>query len=89
MSVIRIINLNNYDGLDKVLFMIVTDYYCVYIWKSELSKKRDFKYVGSITIYSHLQVCGIINDHDRDCSCYQRIVRNFPNVSSRRDYEIE
>ncbi len=26
-------------------------------------KKRGFKYLGSITVYSHLQACGIINDH--------------------------
>ena len=51
-------------------------------------KKRGFKYVGAITIYSHLQACGIINDHDRDCPCYQRIVRSFPTVCWRRDHEM-
>lgn len=32
-------------------------------------KKRGFKYLGSITIFSHLQACGIINDHS--CNCYK------------------
>ena len=30
-------------------------------------KKRGLKYMGSITVYSHLQACGIINDHREDC----------------------
>lgn len=30
-------------------------------------KKRGFKFVGSVTIYSHLQAIGIINDHVADC----------------------
>ena len=34
-------------------------------------KKRGFKYVGEITIYSHLQACGIINDHDEICDILQ------------------
>ncbi len=30
-------------------------------------KKRGFKFVGSVTIYSYLQAIGIINDHDLEC----------------------
>ena len=30
-------------------------------------KKRGFKFLGSITIYSHLQATGIINDHLDSC----------------------
>ena len=37
-------------------------------------KKRGFKYLGSITIYSHLQACGIINDHSPDCFRYQTLL---------------
>lgn len=37
-------------------------------------KKRGFKYLGSITVYSHLQACGIINDHDGRCWMYKEIV---------------
>lgn len=42
--------------------------------KTELSdkvssdlKKRGFKFLGSITIYAHLQAIGIINDHVNSC----------------------
>lgn len=51
-------------------------------------KKRGFKYVGPVTVYSHLQACGIINDHDKDCPCYQKIVSMYPTVKKRRDREI-
>lgn len=51
-------------------------------------KKRGFKYVGAITIYSHLQACGIINDHDEDCPCRRRIIDEFPTVVKRRDKEV-
>ncbi|HIV17568.1 MAG TPA: DNA-3-methyladenine glycosylase I [Candidatus Alectryocaccobium stercorigallinarum] len=51
-------------------------------------KKRGFKYVGAITIYSHLQACGIINDHDIECECYNKIVRNYPTVIKPRDNEV-
>lgn len=37
-------------------------------------KKRGFKYLGSITMYSHLQAAGIINDHACDCWMYKEIV---------------
>ena len=32
-------------------------------------KKRGFKFVGSITIYSFMQACGMINDHEQECFC--------------------
>ncbi len=52
-------------------------------------KKRGFKYVGAITIYSHLQACGIINDHDKDCLCYHRINSAHPTIVKRRDHEAQ
>ena len=52
-------------------------------------KKRGFKYVGAVTIYSHLQACGIINDHDRDCPCFQRINSLYPTTNKRRDHEMK
>ncbi len=51
-------------------------------------KKRGFKYVGEITIYSHLQACGMINDHDERCDCYKRINEQYPTVNKRRDKEV-
>ena len=55
---------------------------------SEL-RRRGFKYLGPVTVYSHLQACGIINDHGCDCPCYARIVEKFPTVRKRRDHEKE
>lgn len=50
--------------------------------KNELSdrisadlKKRGFKYLGSITVYSHLQACGMINDHECDCWKYSKLLK--------------
>lgn len=37
-------------------------------------KKRGFKFLGSITVYSHLQACGIINDHEPECWMYGDII---------------
>ncbi len=46
-------------------------------------KKRGFKYLGTIVIYSHLQACGIINDHDKDCPRYKYIVARYPTIRKR------
>ncbi len=46
-------------------------------------KKRGFKYLGSITVYSHLQACGIINDHVKGCFCYEKILRDYPVIRKR------
>ena len=51
-------------------------------------KKRGFKYVGEVTIYSHLQACGIINDHDETCPCYERINAANQTVNKRKDMEV-
>lgn len=37
-------------------------------------KKRGFKYLGSITVFSHLQACGIINDHSPECFMYEKLI---------------
>ena len=50
-------------------------------------KQYGFKYMGSITVYAHLQACGIVNDHDQNCPCYQRINAANPTVRKRRDRE--
>jgi len=52
-------------------------------------KRRGFKFVGPVTIYSHLQACGIINDHGKDCPCYARINAAYPTVRKRRDQEVK
>lgn len=50
-------------------------------------KKRGFKYLGSVTVYSHLQACGIINDHTEECFRYQEVMEKSPTVRKRRDKE--
>lgn len=50
-------------------------------------KKRGFKYLGTVTVYSHLQACGMINDHDKHCDCYERINSRYPTVIKRRYLE--
>lgn len=51
-------------------------------------KRRGFTYVGPITIYSHLQACGIINDHAVDCSRYAQINASHPTVRMPADREV-
>ena len=51
-------------------------------------KKRGFKYVGPVTVYSHLQACGIINDHDESCPCYQKIKDSHPFIHKPREEEV-
>ena len=50
-------------------------------------KRRGFKYLGTVTVYSHLQACGIINDHCDECPCYKRINDNNPTIRKRRYLE--
>lgn len=50
-------------------------------------KARGFRYLGPVTVYSHLQACGVINDHSGDCPCYARINALHPTVRKRRDRE--
>ena len=42
---------------------------------SKNMKKRGFKYLGSITLFSHLQACGIINDHACNCFRYAQLLK--------------
>ena len=41
-------------------------------------KKRGFQYTGPVIVYSFLQACGLINDHEEDCPCYQALRRAYP-----------
>ena len=50
-------------------------------------KKRGFKFLGTITIYSHLQAAGIINDHDKNCPRYSYINSKFPTIKKHRFLE--
>ena len=48
-------------------------------------KKRGLKYMGSVTVYSHLQACGIINDHWEGCLRYQELISCTGVVRKRRE----
>ena len=50
-------------------------------------KKRGFKFLGSITIYSHLQASGVINDHDKNCPRYHFINSHYETIKKRRYLE--
>jgi len=50
-------------------------------------RRRGFKYLGSVTVYSHLQACGIINDHDTACFRYWELLERHP-VRHLADDEI-
>ena len=51
-------------------------------------KKRGFRFIGPITIYSHLQACGVINDHAKGCPCYRKINKAYPTVKMKPDREV-
>ena len=41
-------------------------------------KKRGMKYIGPVNVYAHLQSCGVINDHLKECHCYRRLSDLYP-----------
>lgn len=40
-------------------------------------KKRGFKFIGSTTIYAHMQAIGLVNDHATSCFRYQQIKEQY------------
>lgn len=36
-------------------------------------KKRGFKFVGSTICYAFMQAVGMVNDHTRECFCYEKV----------------
>lgn len=38
-------------------------------------KRRGFKFVGSTTMYAHMQACGMVNDHAPGCFRYKEIIK--------------
>lgn len=43
---------------------------------SQDMKKLGMKFAGSVTIYSFLQACGVINSHDKNCFVYEELKNN-------------
>ena len=46
-------------------------------------KKQGFKFAGPVTVYSHLQACGIINDHSANCFRRGEVMKNRETVIDR------
>jgi len=40
-------------------------------WAKDM-KKRGFKFLGSTTLYAHMQAVGMVNDHLVTCYCYKK-----------------
>ncbi|WP_370088351.1 DNA-3-methyladenine glycosylase I [Ekhidna sp.] len=40
-------------------------------------KKRGFKFVGSTTMYAHMQAIGLVNDHTVDCFRYDELKNQY------------
>lgn len=38
-------------------------------------KKRGFKFLGSTTLYAHMQAVGMVNDHVIDCFRYKQVMK--------------
>ena len=51
-------------------------------------KKRGFKFVGAVTIYSFIQAVGMINDHSKDCPCYDKINKKYEVVRKKAEGEV-
>jgi len=81
---------SEFGSFDKYIWSFVNDKPIVNHWKElkeipaktevsdKLSKdllKRGFKFVGSTIIYSHMQACGLVNDHTVDCFRHDEIVK--------------
>ena len=51
-------------------------------------RRRGFKYLGPVTVYSHLQACGIVNDHLETCPRYAVVNAATEVVRKRRFREL-
>ena len=50
-------------------------------------KKRGFTFVGPVNIYAHLQACGIVCDHNKNCPRYGFVQQNYPFTYASREGE--
>ena len=45
-------------------------------WCKDL-KRRGFKFVGSTICYAHMQACGMVNDHSKNCYKRMEIIEKY------------
>ena len=50
-------------------------------------KSKGFKYLGAVTVYSHLPACAIINHPHTDCPCNKKINGSFPTITKLDDQD--
>ncbi len=77
-----------FDSFDKYIWQFVNEKPIINQWKTKEEvpvttkesdafskdlKKRGFKFVGSTTMYAHMQAIGLVNDHTIDCFRYLEI----------------
>ena len=72
----------SYTDYHTLVYSAHSNAFCV---SNEISDKiskelrnRGMKFIGSITIYAHLQAAGLINDHEEKCWMHKYICDNFP-----------
>lgn len=46
-------------------------------------KKRGFCFIGPVVIYSHLEACGVINDHGAECPRRQWLLDHYPTICGK------
>lgn len=49
-------------------------------------RKRGMKYLGRVTVYAHLQACGIINDHVRECFRYRELLSQTDTQTAEESF---
>lgn len=50
-------------------------------------RRRGFRYLGPVTVYAHLQSCGIINDHEERCFRFGEINGSCETLRVTDDFE--
>ena len=45
-------------------------------------KKRGFRFLGSVILYSHMQATGVVNDHITECFRYKEIKQMYSRLSA-------
>ena len=72
-----------YDDRKQFEFLMMEVMQCGLNWNMMVQKKG-FKYLGSVTVYSHLQACGMINDHTEECFRYREVMEGKQAIRKRR-----
>ena len=72
-----------YDDRKQFEFLMMEVMQCGLNWNM-MVQKRGFKYLGSVTVYSHLQACGMINDHTEECFRYREVMEGKQAIRKRR-----